>query len=261
MPHLSRSKTKFDKKHELPFSKGIVDGIAVCLGYIPISFAFGMLAAKSGLPIWLPIAISATNLTSAGQFAGLSVILASGGLVELAVTTFVINIRYILMSLALSQRVSVKMTTVERCIVAFGNTDEVFAIAMQQKAPLSTSYMLGLIAMPFLGWSFGTILGAVAANILPLAIQSALGITIYAMFIAIILPPAISAVPVLISVLLAAAVACVISVLPVLSSLSGGWRVIIAAVLAAAFCAYRFPIDDDYQNDEEGLTAREVEPI
>lgn len=225
--------------------RGFRDGLPICLGYIPIAFAFGMQAAQAGLPPWVPIAISMTNLTSAGQFAGLSIILAGGAYVELAVTTFIINIRYMLMSLALSQKLDPLMTTFERCLVAFGNTDEVFAVAIRQDGSLKTAYLLGLIASPYLGWSVGTILGATATALLPVSVQSALGITIYAMFIAIIIPPARKARPILFTVLLAAALSCGFRYTPFLNELSAGWVIIIVAVIAAAFCALRYPVDDE----------------
>jgi predicted branched-subunit amino acid permease len=234
------------------FLKGLRDGIPICLGYIPISFAFGMEALHAGLSLWVPIAISMTNLTSAGQFAGLSVIVAGGGYVELAVTTFIINLRYMLMSLALSQKLDPAVSLLERCIVAFGNTDEIFAVAMQHPGKLKTSYLIGLIAMPYLGWSAGTILGATATSFLPEFLQSALGITIYAMFLAIIIPPARTSRPIFTAVLIAAGVACLFRYVPVLSGLSSGWVIILAALISAGFCAFRFPVDDEPE-EAEGL--------
>lgn len=217
----------------------------ICLGYIPIAFAFGMLASDSGIPVWISALISLTCVTSTGQFAGLSIILAGGAYVELAVTILIINIRYMLMSFALSQKLDGKMTLLERCIVAFGNTDEVFAIAMQEKETLKTSYMLGLITLPVVGWVGGTIFGATASSLLPLSIQSAFGITVYAMFIAIIIPPSIKAKPVLITVIIAILLSCFFRYMPILKNLSTGWVIIIVAVISAGYCAYRFPVDDE----------------
>lgn len=227
------------------FFRGFRDGIPICLGYIPIAFAFGMQAVESGLPVWTPVSISMTNLTSAGQFAGLTIILAGGAFFELAVTTFVINIRYMLMSLALSQKLDPEMTTLQRCLVAFGNTDEVFAVAIRQDGYLKASYLAGLICSPYLGWSLGTLFGATATSLLPVSFQSALGITIYAMFLAIIIPPARKARPILITVLLAVGLSCIFRYTPGLNQLSSGWVIIIVAILAAGFCALRFPVDEE----------------
>lgn len=232
------------KKQNLFFC-GFKDGMPICLGYIPIAFAFGVQASQNGLPAWVPILISMTNLTSAGQFAGLSLILTGGSYIEMAFTTLIINLRYMLMSFALSQKLDEKMTSLERYIIAFGNTDEIFAVSMGKNTALKTSYMLGLIASPYIGWSFGTILGATATAFLPGTIQSALGITIYAMFIAIIIPPARKSLPILAAVLLSAGIAVIFKFTPFLSKLGSGWVIIITAVAVAGFCALRFPVDDE----------------
>lgn len=238
------------KKQNLFFS-GFKDGMPICLGYIPIAFAFGVQASQSGLPAWVPILISMTNLTSAGQFAGLSLILTGGSYIEMAFTTLIINLRYMLMSFALSQKLDSKVSTFSRLVIAFGNTDEIFAVSMGKNTSLKTPYMLGLIASPYIGWSLGTILGATATALLPQAIQSALGITIYAMFIAIIIPPARKSIPILVAVLLSAIIAFVFYYTPFLSKLGSGWVIIITAIIVASFCAYRFPVDDNENLAEE----------
>lgn len=125
----------------LTFRKGLKDGMPICLGYLSVSFAFGIMATQGGLPVWVALLISMTNLTSAGQVAGTQLILAGGTYVEIAVTTFIINIRYMLMSLSLSQKVESRMTNLERWVLAFGITDEIFAVAhskrgSQRKIPI-----------------------------------------------------------------------------------------------------------------------------
>ena len=113
------------------FQQGLKDGLPICLGYFPVSFAYGMSVVLSGMPAWAAVLISLTNLTSAGQFAGSSLMLAGGSYLEIAVTTVVINIRYFLMSLAMSQKTDKKMTWIQRLLVSFGITDEIFAVSMQ----------------------------------------------------------------------------------------------------------------------------------
>ena len=233
------------RKHLPAFWQGAKDGLPICLGYLSVSFAFGMMAAENGLPVWVAVLISMSNFTSAGQFAGTSLILSGGMYLEIAITTFVINIRYMLMSLSLSQKVDEKMTTLQRCILSFGNTDEVFAVAMQQRGAVTAPYLAGLIATPYVGWALGPFLGAAATSILPLALRSALGIAIYGMFLAIIIPPCRKAKPVLITVLIAVALSCILHWTPVLKELSSGWIIIICAVAASAFAAYRFPVDEE----------------
>ena len=224
------------------FKEGIRDGIPICLGYISVSMAFGLTAVKSGMPVWAAILISLTNLTSAGQFAGANLLLAQGTYIELAVTTFVINIRYFLMSLSVSQKVDKNFGLKERLIASFGVTDEVFAVSMQRKEELTFSYMLGLILTPILGWTGGTIIGAVATSLLPEMLTDAMGIALYGMFIAIIVPPAREEKNVLFAVVFAIAASYIFSYVPVFSVLSGGWSVILIAIVVSALAAWFFPV-------------------
>ena len=204
------------QKVESPlFQQGLKDGLPICLGYISVAFTFGMMATEGGLAPWSSLLISMTNLTSAGQFAGTALILSGGTLLEIAVTTFVINIRYMLMSLSLSQKLDPDMKMAERLILSFGVTDEVFAVAIRQRKELTARYLAGLILTPYAGWALGTVLGATATGVLPLSVRSALGIAIYGMFIAIIIPPSREAKPVAITVVLAAtAVMALVTYLP-----------------------------------------------
>jgi predicted branched-subunit amino acid permease len=227
------------------FLRGMRDGIPICLGYLSVSFAFGMMVTEQGLPIWTAVLISMTNFTSAGQFAGTALILSGGTYLEIAVTTFVINIRYMLMSLSLSQKVDSGMTTIERCILSFGNTDEVFAVAMQQSGPIRAAYLAGLILTPYLGWASGTLLGASATDVLPLSVRSALGIAIYGMFLAIIVPPARKARPVAVTVAVAALLSCIFRWTPGINGLGSGWVIILCAVVASALAALRYPVDEE----------------
>ena len=172
------------------FTKGLAHGVPIALGYLSVSFGFGILAVGLGLPVWGTVLISLSNLTSAGQAAGVEIIAAAGTLMEMVLTQLVINIRYALMGFSLSQKLDNSFTTPRRLLISFGITDEVYAVAVSQPGTISAPYMLGLIALPVVGWTSGTLLGAVAGQLLPDAISSAMGIVLYGMFLAIILPPA-----------------------------------------------------------------------
>ena len=140
------------------YKKGLKKGMPIGLGYLPVAFTFGIMAVTNGIPIWLTVFISLSNLTSAGQFAGTNLIIAGAGIIEIAITTFVINIRYMLMSLSLSQKIESGTNLKSRLIFSFGITDETFAVAAVEKGKLTANYMYGLITMPIIGWSFGTLL-------------------------------------------------------------------------------------------------------
>lgn len=224
--------------------EGIRDGFPICLGYLSVSMAFGLTAVKMGIPVWTAVLISLTNLTSAGQFAGTTLLVAQGTYIELAVTTFIINIRYFLMSLSVSQKVNKEFTTAQRIMASFGITDEVFAVSMQRRKELSFPYMAGLIITPILGWTGGTLIGAVATSLLPEIVTDAMGIALYGMFIAIIVPPAREQKSVLFAVILAIIASCAFTYLPVLSKVSGGWSVIIVTVVVSAITAILFPVEE-----------------
>ncbi len=230
-----------DNKNEL--LDGIKLSIPICLGYIPVSFAFGMMARQGGLSAWIAVLISMTNLTSAGQFAGTELILNGALYIEIAVTTFVINLRYMLMSLSLSQKVDENMPFATRAILSFGITDEIFAVASQRKGQVSGYFFAGLIIAPYFGWALGTLLGAVAANILPPIIISALGISIYGMFLAIIIPPAKQERSVLIVILISVILSSLFFYVPVLKGLSSGWSIIICTMVASSVGAVLFPVE------------------
>lgn len=227
------------------YTKGLIHGIPICLGYISVSFAFGLMATKSGLSILSSLIISMTNLTSAGQFAGLEIIKSNGTLIELTVAMFIINIRYMLMSLSLSQKVDPKTGTLKRLLMSFGITDEVFAVSMQQPGKITFTYFMGLITLPWLGWSLGTFLGAFASSVLPELIRQSLGIAIYGMFLAIIIPPAKKSRPILNVILIAVSISIILHITPFLKNLSGGWQIIISTVLASGIGAILYPKEDD----------------
>lgn len=231
------------------FLEGIRDGIPICLGYFSVSMAFGLTAVLSGLPVWAAVLISLTNVTSAGQFAGINVLIAHGTMVELAVTTLIINIRYFLMSLSVSQKVDAKMSIKKRMAIAYGMTDEIFAVSVQRKGALSGWYMFGLILTPVFGWTLGTLVGAVATSFMPEALSSAMGIALYGMFIAIIIPPARENRKVLCVVIMAILASLLFKYTPVLKNLSGGWSIIIITIVVSAVAAWLFPINPEEEKE------------
>lgn len=227
------------------YKTGVHTGLPVGLGYFSVSFGFGAMAVAQGLKALDATLISASNLTSAGQFAGLTLIVAMGTLWEMIVTQIVINSRYSLMSLALSQRMGEKIGFFPRLFIAFFNTDEIFALAMARKQPLTVPFMLGLGTLPFLGWTGGTLMGALAGSVLPQDIRAALGVMLYGMFIAIVVPPAKQEKPVFITLLLALTFSCLFAWVPALKTVSAGISIVICTVAAAAIAAVLFPTEDE----------------
>lgn len=225
--------------------KGLRDGIPISLGYFAVSFAFGILAVDSGCTVLEAVLISFTNLTSAGQFAGLTVIAQAGTLLEMAVTQLVINSRYMLMSIAMSQKVDADFHGIWRWLLGYGITDEIFAAAIQTDGTIKRSYFGSLIILPVIGWTAGTFLGAFLGNILPVMLTNALGVALYGMFIAVVVPKAREDFHVLFAVLIAVAISVALKYIPVFSFISGGFGIIICAVAASAVGALVFPVKED----------------
>lgn len=226
-------------ENKLTFLDGLRDAFPICLGYISVSFAFGMIAVARGLPLWAPTLISMTSFTGTGQFVGADLMGAAASAAEIACTLFIINARYFLMSLSLTQRLPENITLWQRLIVAFGNTDEIFAVSMCQTKPLGFGYMTGMILCAYSGWVGGTLLGSIANNIIPPSLLSALGIALYAMFMALIIPPAKKEYRISVAVALSCAVSFTLYF--TLRNIGTGWIIIISGISAAAAAAAIFP--------------------
>lgn len=228
------------------FKRGFKGGIPIALGYFAVSFAFGITAVSEGLNWWEATLISVFNLTSAGQFAGLNIMIAGGTLIEMALSQFVINLRYALMSVALSQKADKTINSFFRWIFAFFHTDEIFAVAAGEKQ-FSKSFFSGLLIAPFWGWTLGTLFGAIGGNILPEIICNALGISLYGMFIAIFLPAAKVNKKLLSVVIIAVVLSTAFRYMPLLKEVSSGFSIIICAVAAASVGALLFPVEEEVQ--------------
>ena len=216
-----------------------------------MSFTFGITAVGMGIPPLAAILISMTNLTSAGQVQGIRIIAAAGGYIEMALAQLIINLRYALMSVSLSQKLGKSVRMIDRFIIAFVNTDEVFAVASGKENNVERNYLYGLIIPPFAGWSLGTFIGAVAGNVLPEIVISSLGIAIYGMFVAIVVPVAKKNKSTALCVLFAIILSCCFKYIPLLSAVPGGFVIIICAVVASSVFAVISPLNVAKEKDYE----------
>ncbi|MCF0225055.1 MAG: AzlC family ABC transporter permease [Fibrobacter sp.] len=228
------------------FYKGVKDGFPIGIGYFAVSFSFGIAASK--VLSWPFVTlISMTNLTSAGQFAGLQIMAdAAGTLLEMIIATFFINLRYSLMAISLSQKVSASFTTPKRILLATGITDEIYAVSMAQQQAVTPRYFLGLMLLPYLGWSMGTLSGAVCGEILPGLVTNALGIALYGMFIAIVVPQMKINRPTSIAVAIAIALSLAFKYVPALNGVTVGFAIIICALVASIVAAILFPVKETH---------------
>lgn len=227
------------------FKTGLIDSVPIALGYLAVSFSFGIAAVAAGLSPLEAILISMTNLTSAGQFAGIGIISAGGSLFELGLSQFIINLRYSLMGISLSQKLDRSFSRLHCAVLGYALTDEIFAVAASRTKPVRPIYFFGLAILPYIGWSTGTAIGAIFGALLPEMITSALSVAIYGMFIAIIVPEMKTNRKVTITTFAAILLSCIIYYVPQFDGISSGFSIIICSVLASAIGAALFPIKEE----------------
>lgn len=234
---------------------GIRDSLPIAFGYLTVSFAFGILASSYGFSISEAVIISLFNLTSAGQLAALPIISGGGGYIELAMTELLINLRYSLMSIALSQRFDKKIKARDKFYLAFTLTDEIFAVAIGKRRTLGKKFLISLVILPIIGWTLGTFIGALAGNFLPPILTNTLGVSMYAMFIAILVPVIKKERPILICVLASVILSCLFKFVPFLNSVPDGFVIIICALSVSVVLALLFPIstEDSDERFEEAF--------
>ena len=230
--------------------EGLRHGIPIACGYFFVSFTFGIYGVSLGFRWWECVLVSMTNLTSAGQVAGVGIIAEGGTLIELAVSQLVINLRYSLMGISLSQNTDEDFTGGRRAVLAFGLTDEIYGVAANRPTPVSTRYYLGLMTLPYFGWAAGTLFGALFGSFVSETVTSIMTLAIYGMFIAIVVPKARTDRKVLAVALVAAAISILCYCVPILTKIPKGFSVIVCAVVAAVIGAWLFPVKSGGDADE-----------
>lgn len=221
--------------------KGMHDGIPIGLGYLAVSFSLGITARNAGLNPFQAFLASLLCNASAGEYAGFTLIAASAPYIEMAIITLITNARYMLMSCALSQRISPETKLRHRFFMSMHVTDELFGIAISQPGYINPYYSYGAAIVAAPCWAVGTALGAIAGSILPLRIVSAFSVALYGMFLAVIIPPARHDRVICGIVLFCFAASAAATYLPALSGLSSGTRTIILTVAISAAAAVLFP--------------------
>lgn len=236
----------------MQWKNGLRDGIPICLGYFAVSFTFGILAGKAGLTPFQAVVISLSNVTSAGQFAALGLMGASATYLEMASTQLILNLRYCLMSCALSQKLNAKAPFIHRFLLAHGITDEIFGVAVCKNGKLNPFYNYGLMSSAIPGWALGTFFGVVSGEVLPERIISALSIALYGMFIAVIIPPAKGNKILTGIILLSMVMSLLFAKAAAFHHISPGFRIIILTILIAGVAAFLFPITQADEGSAEG---------
>ena len=224
--------------------KGTLAGVPICLGYFAVSFALGIAAKNVGMNALQAFAMSAGMVASAGEFAAIGLLEASAGVLETVMTCIIVNLRYFLMSCAMTQKLSTKMKGIHRLGLAYCMTDEIFGLSVAVPEKLNPFYTYGITLISVAGWCAGTVLGVIAGNILPVWAVNALSVSLYGMFLAIIIPPARTERFIGLLVLVSMAASFAFSVAPLLKSISSGFRIIILTVVLAGAAAWLHPVED-----------------
>jgi 4-azaleucine resistance transporter AzlC len=231
------------------YLRGLRLGVPVGLGYLSVSFTFGIMAVSLGFSWWQAVLISMVTLTSAGQLAGIQVMVNPYQYVTMLVSQLTINMRYSFMSISLSQRVSPSFKGIKRWLLGFFMTDEIFAIASQEEK-VEPKLFLGIATTPWIGWTLGTLLGSLIGNVLPEIVMCALCLAIYGMFLAIVIPPAKKSKPILIVVIISAILSCILYYVPLFNSIPSGISISICAILASLIGALLFPIENEVNKND-----------
>lgn len=233
------------------FLQGVRDGLPIGLGYLAVSFSLGIVARNAGLSAFQGFLASLLNVASAGEYALFKGIEAASLYIEIALITFVINARYLLMSCVLSQRFDEKTGLLARLLVGFGVTDEIFGITVARDGYIEPAYNYGAICISVPLWCIGTALGVIAGNLLPASVVSALSVALYGMFLAIIIPPAKKNPVILAGVLVSFALSFCFTKIPYIKEISSGNRTIILTVVISSVLAIIKPVKGDNPQKNE----------
>lgn len=229
-----------EKKHTA-FTEGMKDAVPIALGYFAVSFSLGIAMRRAGMNAFQGFLLSITNLASAGEYADTQVIAEQGAYLEMVLATLVANMRYILMSASLSQRLSPHEKNIHRLAMSYPLTDEIFAIAIAQNGFVPPSYLYGAALAAVPAWSIGTAAGIIVGSILPARMVTALSVSLYGMFLAIIIPPCRKDRAVCTAVVFSFLLSCLSSWIPGLRSLSSSMKTILLTIIIASAAALTAP--------------------
>lgn len=229
------------------FLRGVEAGIPVFMGYFSISITFGLLAKNLGIPIYMAIFMSLTNFAGASQFIGIKLIAMNVGILEIVMTTFVVNIRHFLMSFCISKKLDAKVSIPMRSLLGFGLTDENFVIASIEEDPLCPTFLLGAQCISYLGWVSGTALGAIISSVIPLSMSNSIGLALYIMFLGLIIPPMRESKTIAKVCIMAMGISTVLTYTPLLSKISLGFRIVITIICTSTIGAILYPDEEEYE--------------
>jgi len=217
------------KTSNTQFRLGLQDGLSIAIGYAPIALTYGLLAKTSGLTLFETVFMSLIVFAGASQYMALSMFALGTGMMEVIMTTFIVNIRHFLMSASLNEKVEEEVSW-KKAIYAFGITDETFSVAATKAGKVSTGYIFGIITLAYSSWVVFSGIGYGIGASLPVVLQESMTIALYAMFIGLLVPSMKKSIKVGFLALLAALFN---SVFVFSNVMSKGWAIVAATLLAS----------------------------
>ncbi|MCT4621305.1 MAG: AzlC family ABC transporter permease [Marinisporobacter sp.] len=218
-----------DCKTKYSFKDGVVDGLPIVIGFVPIAMAFGILSKTTGITMMDSILFSVLVFAGASQFIALNLLLVGAGIGEIILTTLLVNFRHFLMGASLATRMTKDMKRWSP-FIAFGITDEIFSVASFKEGTLTKEYMLSLEFLAYSSWVGGTALGYLVGSVLPEAMKMSMGVALYAMFAAILIPEIKKSTK---AFILACLSGIINSICKIFFSLPQGWSIVISIILVS----------------------------
>lgn len=224
------------------FKQGMKDGIPIGLGYFAVAFSLGIFASKSGINACEGFFASLFTLASAGEAAGFDVILKQAPYVEMALVILVANCRYLLMSFAVSCRFSQSTPMYKRILSGLFITDEIFALVISKEGMIREEYTYGVGVVSAFPWALGTMLGIIFGNIIDPRIALSLSVTLYGMFLSVIISPVRKKPFIAVVVAVSFIFSLIFDYIPFLSNIGGGIKITVLSVVISAFFALCKPL-------------------
>lgn len=224
---------------------GLRDGFPLAIAYFTLSFAFGIFASNHNIGSFESFLISLTNVTSAGQFVGVTLIAKKISFIEMALTQLILNSRYLIMSCSVSQKYDSDLPLIHRCLVSLAITDEIFGMVSCQKGKVSPFYTYGIMCMTTSSWCLGTICGCISGSLLSPTLTSALHFVLYCLYFAIIIPPSKTDKAVRYVCIASIIIAVIFSYLPYIKTIQPGIRILIITLIVSSIAAVLKPVEKD----------------
>ena len=248
-------KSKIDNNFLYEFIQGAKSAIPIFIGYFTASIAFGILALSSGLRPFEAVLFSMTNLTGAAQFMAINLIASGTAIGEIVISVMLMNMRYLIMAASLARKLGLKHN-IEKAVISFGVTDEMFSLVSLKEGKVANSFVYGLELTSWMGWTLGTLMGVTVGSFLPRALQDAMSGALFALFISLLIPEIKKSYR---AAVLSISAGILNSLLYYIWNISAGWSIVISMITITGIGAAFFRDEDN--KDEPGNNKNGIEEL